>query len=188
MDFGKRKNSPDGRPVLLIPLVIGAAVALVVGGFIIAKLITGQFAPEASAESKQIDDLFEFMLVIGGAIFLLVEGLLLFSIVRFRKRGGDEADGPPIHGNTTLELVWTAVPAIIVVVLVIYSYKVWVDILRGKMGATKAIASRKLKTQGPFLQLLQGGNRIIRWVEILRTVPTEFEGSYAQYNLPGAPD
>src|SRR3990172_6711315 len=101
MDFGKRKNSPDGRPALLIPLVIGAAVALVVGGFIIAKLITGQFAPEASAESKQIDDLFEFMLVIGGAIFLLVEGLLLFSIVRFRKRGGDEADGPTIHGNTT---------------------------------------------------------------------------------------
>jgi putative sterol carrier protein len=67
-------------------------------------------------------------------------------------------------------------------------YRVWVDILRGKMGATKAIASRKLKTQGPFLQLLQGGNRIIRWVEILRGIPTEFEGNYAQYNLPGEPD
>ena len=65
------------------------------------------------------------------------------------------------------------------------AYGVWVDILRGKMGATKAITMRKLKTQGPFLQLLQGANRIIRWVEILRTLPTEFEGSYAQYNLPG---
>ena len=65
-------------------------------------------------------------------------------------------------------------------------YGVWVDILRGKMGPTKAITMRKLKTQGPFLQLLQGGTRIIRWVEILRTIPTEFEGSYAQYNLPGA--
>jgi putative sterol carrier protein len=64
-------------------------------------------------------------------------------------------------------------------------YGVWVDILRGKMGATKAITMRRLKTQGPFLQLLQGGNRIIRWVEILRTIPTEFEGGYAQYNLPG---
>ncbi len=64
-------------------------------------------------------------------------------------------------------------------------YGVWVDILRGKMGATKAIASRKLRTQGPFLQLLQGANRIIRWVEVLRTIPTEFEGEYAQYNLPG---
>ncbi len=44
---------------------------------------------------------------------------------------------------------------------------------------------RKLKTQGPFLQLLQGGARIIRWVEILRTIPTEFEGNYSQYNLSG---
>lgn len=64
-------------------------------------------------------------------------------------------------------------------------YGVWVDILRGKMGPTKAITSRKLKTQGPLLQLLQGANRIIRWVEVLRTIPTEFEGDYAQYNLPG---
>jgi len=60
-----------------------------------------------------------------------------------------------------------------------------VDILRGKMGANKAIAMRKLKTQGPFLQLLQGSNRILRWVEILRTIPTEFEGEYSQYNVAG---
>ena len=66
-------------------------------------------------------------------------------------------------------------------------YGVWVDILRGKMGATKAITMRKLRTQGPFLQLLQGANRIIWWVEILRTIPTEFEGKYAQYDLPGVP-
>ena len=65
------------------------------------------------------------------------------------------------------------------------SYGVWVDILRGRMGATKAITMRKLKTQGPFLQLLSGSKRIIRWVEILRTIPTEFEGGFAQYNLPG---
>ncbi|MGD1995820.1 MAG: SCP2 sterol-binding domain-containing protein [Anaerolineae bacterium] len=63
-------------------------------------------------------------------------------------------------------------------------YGVWVDILRGKMGPTKAIASRKLRTQGPFVKLLQGANRIIRWVEILRTIPTEFEGDYAEHNLP----
>ncbi len=59
-------------------------------------------------------------------------------------------------------------------------YGVWVDILRGKLGATKAITMRKLKTQGPFLQLLKGGDRVLYWVEILRTIPTEFEGDYAQ--------
>jgi putative sterol carrier protein len=65
-------------------------------------------------------------------------------------------------------------------------YGVWVDILRGKIGATMAIASRRLRTQGPFLQLLQGGTRIVRWVEILRTIPTEFEGSYSQHSFPEA--
>jgi SCP-2 sterol transfer family len=65
------------------------------------------------------------------------------------------------------------------------AYGVWVDVLRGKMGATKAITMRKLKTQGPFLQLLQGAGRITRWVELLRTIPTEFAGNYSQYNLSG---
>jgi putative sterol carrier protein len=63
-------------------------------------------------------------------------------------------------------------------------YGTWVDVLRGKLGATKAITMRMLKVQGPFLQLLKGGNRVLRWVEILRTIPTEFEGDYSQYNIP----
>lgn len=62
-------------------------------------------------------------------------------------------------------------------------YGTWVDILRGKLGATKAITMRKLNVQGPILQLLKGANRVLRWVEILQTIPTEFEGDFAQYNL-----
>lgn len=64
-------------------------------------------------------------------------------------------------------------------------YGVWVDVLRGKVAPTKAIAMRKFKTQGPFLQLLQGSDRIIRWVEVLRTIPTEFGGDYSPYDLTG---
>lgn len=62
-------------------------------------------------------------------------------------------------------------------------YGVWVEILTGKMGPTKAITMRRLKTQGPFLQLLKGADRVIRWVDILRTIPTEFEGEYARYDF-----
>ncbi len=65
-------------------------------------------------------------------------------------------------------------------------YGVWVDILRGKLGPTKAITMRRLKTQGPFLQLLKGAERVLRWVDILRTIPTEFEGEYGQYNIKGS--
>ncbi len=65
------------------------------------------------------------MLAIGGAIFLLVNGVLLFSVIRFRAKKGDNSDGPPIQGNTTLEFVWTVIPAIIVAAITIYSYQVW---------------------------------------------------------------
>ncbi|MCR4406094.1 MAG: SCP2 sterol-binding domain-containing protein [Anaerolineae bacterium] len=64
-------------------------------------------------------------------------------------------------------------------------YGVWVDILRGVLGPNKAFTMRKLKIKGNFLQLLKGADSTIRWVEILRTIPTEFEGEYAQYNFEG---
>jgi cytochrome c oxidase subunit 2 len=73
-----------------------------------------------------VDELYKLMLFIGGAIFLLVQVALVYSAWRFRARPGDTSDGPPIHGNTTLETVWTAFPAVIVLVLTILSYQVWV--------------------------------------------------------------
>ena len=58
-------------------------------------------------------------------IFVLVETVVLFSVWKFRMRPGqEEMDGPPIHGNTRLEVVWTAVPAILIVSLCTYAYTV----------------------------------------------------------------
>ena len=48
------------------------------------------------------------------AIFALVAAVILYSVVRFRARPDDDSDGAPIHGNTTLEIAWTAVPAVLV--------------------------------------------------------------------------
>ncbi|MBZ0292017.1 MAG: cytochrome c oxidase subunit II [Anaerolineae bacterium] len=107
--------------------IVAAFVLLVFGGFVISEATPLLFPTQGSAESRQVDDLFKFMLVIGGAIFLLVQGLLVYSVIRFRAKPGDTSDGPPIHGNATLELVWTAIPSVIVLVLVIYSYNVWIS-------------------------------------------------------------
>lgn len=107
--------------------IIAAFALMVFGGFIIAEATPLLFPTQASAESRQVDDLFKFMLVIGGAIFLLVQGALVYSVIRFRAKPNDLSDGPPIHGNATLEFVWTAIPSVIVLVLVIYSYDVWVN-------------------------------------------------------------
>ncbi len=119
-------NSPNSLSSRTIVTVLVVGALLLGGGFLISLLTPALFPPQASAESQQVDELFKLMLFIGGAIFLLVQLALVYSAWRFRARPGDTSDGPAIHGNTTLETVWTAFPAVIVLVLTILSYQVWV--------------------------------------------------------------
>ncbi len=79
----------------------------------------------ASEEAALYDSLFNTLMAIATALFLLVEGTLLFCVFRFRRRAGDETDGPPIRDNFTLELIWTAVPTVIVMFVGIYSFDVY---------------------------------------------------------------
>jgi len=64
-------------------------------------------------------------------------------------------------------------------------YGVWVNILIGKTGATKAFLMRKLKVRGNLMKILKLSKATERWLEILRTIPTEFHGEYAKYNIKG---
>jgi cytochrome c oxidase subunit II len=85
----------------------------------------GLMPVEASKDAELIDGLFNTMMTISTAIFLLVEGVLVICLIKFRRRPGDETDGPPIEGNIPLEIVWTAIPVVIVLVLGIYSFDVY---------------------------------------------------------------
>ena len=53
-------------------------------------------------------------------------------------------------------------------------YEVWIRVLLGKLGATKALMMRKLKVKGNLLKLMKYTKPTLRWLEILRTIPTEF--------------
>lgn len=64
-------------------------------------------------------------------------------------------------------------------------YGVWVNVLLGKLGATKALMMRKLKVKGNLLKLLKYTKPTMRWLEILRTIPTEFHGEYSKHNFKG---
>jgi len=64
-------------------------------------------------------------------------------------------------------------------------YGVWVSILTGKTGVTKAFLTRKLKVRGDLMKILKLSGATERWLEILRTIPTEFHGEYAKYNIKG---
>jgi cytochrome c oxidase subunit 2 len=69
----------------------------------------------ASFEAARIDELNRFILIVAGIIFVLVEGLLFFAVFRFRNRPAEMA--VQTHGNTRLEIAWTAAPAVILAVL-----------------------------------------------------------------------
>ncbi len=79
----------------------------------------------ASNDAGDVDQLFNFMMTIATGLFLLVEGVLVYSVIKFRRKKGDTTDGPPIEGNVPLEIVWTAIPTVIVFVLSIYSFEIY---------------------------------------------------------------
>jgi cytochrome c oxidase subunit 2 len=70
-----------------------------------------------SPPANSIRDLFYLVLLITGIIFVLVEGMLLYCIIRFRKRPGDSREPPQIYGSQPIELAWTLAPLLIVFIL-----------------------------------------------------------------------
>src|SRR6202167_3089508 len=78
---------------------------------------TNIFSP-ASTPAKSIFELSLFVLAVTGTIFLVVFTLLLYSVVRFRKRKNDDGREPAqVYGSNQVELAWTVIPVLIVVAL-----------------------------------------------------------------------
>lgn len=73
-----------------------------------------------------IDETYYIILAITGLAFVLVEAGILWFVFRYRSREGREAHYT--HGNDRLELIWTAIPALVVVLLGIRSGGLWADI------------------------------------------------------------
>jgi cytochrome c oxidase subunit 2 len=106
---------------LFISAIVG--LLLIAAGFVVATQ-ANVMPPEASTRAVAVDQLFRILLGISTVIFLLVEGALVFAVIRFRRRAGDDRPGPALHGNTSLEILWTLIPAAIVVVIGLYSFQV----------------------------------------------------------------
>jgi cytochrome c oxidase subunit II len=109
-------------PSNIVTLIVGIALTLV-------SLWYGQnhglLPVAASAEAAEVDGLFNFMMTIATGLFLLVEGILVYCVIKFRRKEGDTTDGPPLEGNIPLEMLWTAIPTVIVFILSVYSFEVY---------------------------------------------------------------
>jgi cytochrome c oxidase subunit II len=118
--------SQESRAQVRQMLLIGA-VASVLG--IALALLIDWFPVPASEQAGTIDTLWDVLLIASVPVFVLVETIVLYCAIKFRMRPGEELkDGPPIHGNTKLEIIWTAIPAILLVGLCTYAYVVLTDI------------------------------------------------------------
>ena len=103
-------------------LIIGvAAVALIAGCGAVDTPQTTLFP--RSDNNQVINDLFAPLTWLAIVIFLLVQGLLLYSVFRFRVRDSDTSIPPQVHGNTRLEIAWTLAPSIVVVIMLILTYQ-----------------------------------------------------------------
>ncbi len=79
----------------------------------------------ASEDASQVDDIFNLMMTVATGLFILIQGVLIVSFFKFRRRKDDQTDGPPIEGNIPLEILWTAIPAVIVLIISVYSFEIY---------------------------------------------------------------
>jgi cytochrome c oxidase subunit 2 len=88
-----------------------------------AQSSTSMFSPH-STPAHDLKDLSIFVLVVTGLIFVGVSGLLVYAVVRFRARPGDTTEPPQVFGSVQIELSWTIIPILIIVVLFLTTARV----------------------------------------------------------------
>ena len=111
-------------------LAIGA-IASVLG--VALGLLIDWFPPQGSEQAETVDTVWDVLIIASVPVFVLVMTVVLYCVWRYRMKPGEELkDGPPIHGNTRLEIIWTAIPAILLVGLCSYSYVALTDIEEAK--------------------------------------------------------
>jgi cytochrome c oxidase subunit 2 len=109
------------RTVFVATFVLVAALSLAA----VAYAGNGGFAPETphSPNADRINDSYKWISLFAALIFVLVEAGLLWFVVRYRRRGRPRtAEGPQIHGATRLELIWTAVPVLILTAIAAFLF------------------------------------------------------------------
>lgn len=128
-------SSPRSRPsqTAIVALAVGAVIVVV--GVILAlvgvnvlgaggNFVNSLYPPIGVTEQgAKIRDLYTIVFVIAAAIFFVVEGLIIWTVVRYRRKPGDDTLPPQIHGNNIAELTWTLIPTLIVAFLFVVSWQ-----------------------------------------------------------------
>jgi len=104
-------------------MVVMGVIATII--LIVLALLVPWFPAEGSTQAGNIHTLYDVLLIACIPIFVIVCTVVGFSIWKFRMRPGQEkSDGPPIHGHTRLEVVWTVLPAMLLLGMCSYAYAI----------------------------------------------------------------
>ncbi len=89
------------------------------------------YLPAAIVTARQVDTLFRFMVATGSALWIFVAGYLIYFAIAYRAKASDPPDaiGLQVHDNFRLELWWTIIPALFVVLLSVVSVRIWYEIM-----------------------------------------------------------
>ena len=132
--MSRTQKAKIGTDWLLVSSRAACAIIFLIGIFLAARLCNAQsstpnpipniFEPH-STPADSIDHLSRFVLIITAVIFLVVFSLLAFAVVKFGKRASDNDREPAqVYGSTQIELAWTVIPVLIVVILFLASARV----------------------------------------------------------------
>jgi cytochrome c oxidase subunit II len=83
--------------------------------------------PGASTTSSSVDPLFNFIMGVSIFFFVLVMAVLAYFVIKYRKRSDDDKTSP-ISGNHRLEIVWSLIPAVILVVMFVWGFKGFINL------------------------------------------------------------
>ena len=126
---GARTMSRTGLALVALAVLIGVAVVVALAsGFDVARTLTALvdsfFPPTAVTEQgAAIRELYVIVFIIAAVVFFLVEGLIIWTALRYRRRPGDDELPAQTHGNMVAEIVWTVVPTLIVAFLFVISWQ-----------------------------------------------------------------
>ena len=117
-----------GAPLLLVVLLSGCLLP-----------------PEAKTEAGQdVYNLYLVVLILGGIVFVGVEGFIVYAAIRYRRKPGDDVLPEQLHGNNTVEIIWTAIPTVIVLILFTFSSITLAEV-EGSISETDAV---RIKVEG----------------------------------------
>jgi cytochrome c oxidase subunit II len=115
----RRRIAPEVVIAAIVVILLAVLVPLVV----YSRLGDTLFPPDAvTKEAKDVRGLYNIVFGLAVAIFVVVEGLIVWSVIRYRRKPTDTELPAQTHGNTLVEIIWTLIPTVIVLYLFALSY------------------------------------------------------------------